>query len=149
MCRLRFLMLPAVAWFLLLAPAVSAHDLHLKAEKRQGKLYIEVWYEDDIPAEGAKIKVLRGEASVVEGTSNDRGVWTTDCPKPGTYRIVATDTGHRAEIEFVVSATEETQRAGTRKEEVAERRWIGTVSGLAALFAVVLVGRWLLRRASA
>jgi hypothetical protein len=149
MPRSRFMVPPAVASLLLFAPPAAAHDLHLKAEKREGRLYIETWYEDDLPADGAKVKVLAGDATVSEGTTNDRGVWVTDCPPPGAFRIVATDTGHRAEIEFVVSSTDPIQRAGTTKEEVTERRWVGTVSGLGVLVVVVLVSRWLLRRSTA
>src|SRR3954468_8695982 len=119
---------------LLLAPAASAPELCLKAEKRQGRLYVEAWFDNDTPAEGAKVKVLREGQTVLEGTTDERGVWTAECPPSGSYRLYATDGGgHKKEIPFVIDESSEPQRAGETKEEVSQRHLTGTVMALAVV----------------
>lgn len=128
----------------------EAHELCLKAERREGKLYVEAWYDSDTPADLAKVSVLFEGRVLIEGKTDERGVWTTECPAAGQYRIRATDGGgHKTEIDFIVATTAEPQQAGTTKEEVSQRRWTGGVLGLGIVALLVVAGRWVLRSPSA
>jgi hypothetical protein len=127
--------------------AVSAHELCLKAEKRDNRLYVEAWYDNDTPADAATVRVLLDGRVVKEGKTDERGVWTTDCPAAGKYRLRATDGGgHQAEIDFDIVASGEPQQAGTTKEEVSQRRWTGALLGLAVVGVLTLAGRWFLKQ---
>lgn len=136
-----------VTCWLALTTSAEAHKLCLKAEKRQGKLYVEAWYDDDTPADRAKIKVTQSDQLVLEGVTNERGVWSADCPPTGAYLVEANDGGgHTAHAQFVIQPTDEPQQAGETRQEVEVRRTWGVVLGLGAVALLVLAGRLFLRR---
>lgn len=137
----------ALACLLVFTPLVHAHALFLKAEKRQGKLYVEAWFDDDTPAQGATVKITQDGRLVGQGKTDERGVWTAECPPSGRYDIEATDGGgHRTHVIFTILESSSPQHAGTSHEAVAERRTTGLMVGLAAVAMLMIAGRWWLRR---
>jgi nickel transport protein len=58
------------------------------------RLRVEAYYEDDTPADDAKVTVLQGETVVAEGKTDDKGVWSCPLPPPGSYRVKVLSVGH-------------------------------------------------------
>ena len=68
------------------------------------RLRVEAYYDDGTPAQEAKVTVRRADQVVVEGRTDDKGVWTCPRPEPGTYTVRVVSVGHAADPETVVVA---------------------------------------------
>ena len=98
---MRFLLL--IITLLVGSSPAFAHRLLVAPPKVDGdRLRVEAYYQDDTPAQEAKVIILLGDEVVVEGTTDEKGVWTGPCPKPGTYTVRVVSTGHRADATLVV-----------------------------------------------
>jgi nickel transport protein len=90
--------LPLLVTALLLTGTSSAfaHRLHVDPKIVGDQLRVEAYYDDDTPAQDARITVRAGDVTVAEGRTDDKGVWT--CPKPtgGKYTVRAESVGHAA-----------------------------------------------------
>ena len=75
------------------SPAL-AHRLHVEAKLTDDHVRVEAYYDDDTPAQEAKITVRLGDQLIAEGRTDDKGVWTCPLPKPGAYTIRAQSAGH-------------------------------------------------------
>jgi hypothetical protein len=144
--------------FLLLAcPAmVFAHAIGLDVKPIGERVRVEAYYDDDTPAQGAKVTVRDGEQrTVAEGRTDDQGVWTFAKPKPGKYTVVVdAGDGHAARKSHVVdgeeSPTAEKITNGPAREDFTSpaQRVGWTLVGLAAIAGLTLLA-WLVRRKSA
>ncbi|MFO0849726.1 MAG: hypothetical protein U0871_14415 [Gemmataceae bacterium] len=89
-------------------PATApAHKLEVVAKlppDAPAVLRVEVGYDDDTPAEGAKVTLTdRAGAVVATGTTDERGVCTLVRPAAGGYTLTADDgAGHRATLPLEV-----------------------------------------------
>jgi nickel transport protein len=90
------------ALFLCASPA-SAHRMIVDPRSKGDQLHVEVFYEDDTPAQQAKVIVLNGDQLVAEGRTDEKGVWNCPKPPPGTYLVKAESLGHAAKATLVVS----------------------------------------------
>ena len=137
----------ALSILCLAASPTFAHRLHVSSPTPVGpNLRVEAYYDDNTPAQEARIAVKSGETIVVEGKTDERGVWTFPLPAPGNYTVTAESTGHTAKEQFFVGVGEASQVADA--EEVAREReektrtpWLGLGVGWAAIGA--LSGLWL------
>jgi hypothetical protein len=77
------------------SPAL-AHRLHVDSWVVGETVRIEAFYDDGTPAQEAKITLKLGGQLVAEGRTDDKGVWTSPRPKPGTYTVRAESIGHAA-----------------------------------------------------
>src|SRR4051794_2601266 len=92
---MRLSLLIAVA--ILAGPApVFAHRLHVEPKATGDQIRVDVFYDDDTPAQEAKVTIRLGDRTVAEGRTDDKGVWTCPRPKPGTYTVWAESVGHAA-----------------------------------------------------
>lgn len=91
-----------------------AHKLIVDPRIKGERLHVEAFYEDETPAQQAKIIVLNGDTVVAEGRTDEKGVWS--CPKPfaGTYLVKAESLGHAAKETLVIA--EPKSNAGTTSE---------------------------------
>lgn len=90
------LALLAAAGALLLPGRADAHDLRARVDAAADPIRVEAGYDDDAPAEGAKVTVTDAAGAVVaQGATDDRGVWSFSRPGPGRYTIVVESAGHR------------------------------------------------------
>src|SRR5207253_838324 len=104
--RLLVLAMVAVAVALFAAPQAQAHDLKAKVEVRAEVIYVEAGYDDESPAQEAKVTLTDAAGNeIARGKTDDRGVWTYPRPAPGTYTLVVTEVGHRFKTEIVVPET--------------------------------------------
>lgn len=143
--RTRFLVLVAITAVALSPAPASAHDLRLVVKlppDAPGVLVLETGFDDDTPAEEAKIVVTDASGAVVaEGKTDERGVCRLTRPGPGAYTATAEAYGHKDRVPFeIVGAAVEGEYRGWRPD-----RTTGLVVGVGGL----LVGSgayWWFRR---
>lgn len=87
---------------LLSALPVFAHRLQVEPLIKGDKLHVEAFYDDNSPAQQAKITVLNGDTVVAEGRTDEKGVWECAKPMPGTYLVKAESLGHAAKATVIV-----------------------------------------------
>src|SRR5262245_50742102 len=141
----RLLVLVAATLAVALSPGqAAAHALTLvvKFPPDSPDVTVETGFDDDTPAEGAKVVVTAADGSVVaEGKTNEKGVYKFAKPKPGRYTATVESIGHRDSVEFEVAGTAEEYR-GWRLDPV-----LGLAIGVVGLLGGS-VGYWWLRRKS-
>lgn len=79
--------------------SAAAHDLKADVNPALDPIRVEAGYDDDTPADGARVSVLDAQGSTIAaGQCDERGVWQFAKPGPGRYRIVVEQAGHRDEV---------------------------------------------------
>lgn len=119
-----------------------AHDLRVVVKLLPEVVRVEAGYDDDTPAEGAKVTISNAAGVVVaEGKTDDRGV--CDLPKlgAGQYTAKVESMGHADTVAFEVSGDVGGEFAGYRMSKPLA---IGI--GVGGLLAVSAGFWWLLRR---
>jgi nickel transport protein len=102
---MRLPLLIAAAIFAGPTPAF-AHRLHVDPRPAGDQIRVEVFYDDDTPAQDAKVTIRLGDDLIAEGRTDDKGVWTCPRPQPGTYTVRAESVGHAATETLVVAERE-------------------------------------------
>jgi hypothetical protein len=139
--RTRPLVLVAAAALALLSPGrASAHDLRLilmLPPDRPTELVVEAGFDDDTPAEGAKVTVTAADGTVIaEGRTDERGVCKFERPGPGKYTVTVESAGHRDKLVFEVG--EGDYFSGWRLDKT-----LGIALGVSGLLAASAVFWWL------
>ncbi len=91
------------------APADAfAHALGVDCTRRGAKVEVEAFYDDDSPAQQAKVQVVNAKDEIVaSGVTDAKGMWTFATPPPGKYEVrVDAGAGHRAKKTINVPAVE-------------------------------------------
>jgi hypothetical protein len=131
------------------AATAEAHGLYVHTELRGNQLRIEAWFDDDTPAEKARVKIVSGTTVIREGVTDEKGLWLTESLSPGKYQIqVDAGAGHRRDTEFNMTEKDVSGTAGPTKIEVKEQQWIGVLAGLLIITLLILFGKYLLRTTS-
>jgi hypothetical protein len=108
---------------------------------------VEAGFDDDSPAEGARVVILDAAGSeAASGKTDERGVCRLAKLSPGKYTATVESAGHRDEVRFEVAAPE---FLDAPVEYVRDRpdKTIGVVVGVGVLLAVSLAYWWVrLRR---
>ena len=95
----------AVLGILLAIPAVAkAHAIGAEARLKDGRVNVEAFYDDNTPAENAKVVVTDSEGTVVaEGKTDTSGKWSFLAPPAGKYKVaVDAGAGHRATVALTI-----------------------------------------------
>ncbi len=118
------------------------HKLCAKLDIQGDKIIVEAWYDNDIPAEKAKVTLLQQKKTLAEAMTDERGMCTFTIPPSGDYLLdISAGGGHRTEIAFALGA-ETVAEAGDTKAGVSSKRWWGaTVGVLLIVIATVLARR--------
>lgn len=88
------------------APA-RAHDLRAKLNPETDPIRVEAWFDDDTPAQQARVSVVRSTGEeVASGQTDERGVWSFAKPGPGMYRITVESVGHRDVLRLTIPGGE-------------------------------------------
>src|SRR5262245_27089417 len=114
----------SIAVMVLLSFGVSpafAHRLCVEAKVRTDHVRVEAYYDDDTPAQEAKITIHKGDAIVADECTDEKGVWTCTL-QPGHYTVSAETLGHAANdildvperATEVVQPTDDLRAANTR-----------------------------------
>ena len=140
------------ALYLLLAGAGPAfgHKLIVDPTPVGERLRVEAYYEDDTPAQSARVTVIIDGKTVAEGQTDDKGVWTCPKPAPGTYTVRVVDHGHAGKETVVIpdpnaSPPVVTADLGPPTEERSEKTrtpWGRLAIGLAVIAGLTLLWRW-------
>ena len=130
----------SISVLLLAASPALAHRLHVDAKVAGDLIRVEAFYDDDTPAQEAKITLTLGDQLAVEGRTDDKGVWTCPRPAPGTYTVRAVSVGHAAKDSHLVPEPEPTQATIEQEppaspERVKQTRtpWARLAAGLAII----------------
>lgn len=85
----------------------GAHAVGLECEVRDGRLVVQVYFDDATPARKAAVKVEDPDGKMVaEGKTDRLGVWECPVPPAGKYKVTAdAGAGHRASATVTVQAT--------------------------------------------
>lgn len=103
--RFVILLTATTAGVILVPGGAGAHDMNATVQVGAGSVRVEVFFEEDLPAERAAVRVTDAAgAEVAAGTTDERGVWTFPAPPPGEYQLRATCIGHAAAVGFMVAA---------------------------------------------
>ena len=152
--RTRFFVLLAVVLAVALVPGqASAHDLQLVVKlppESLDVLVIEAGFDDDSPAEGAKVVITDANGTmIVEATTDARGVCKLARPVPGKYTATVEALGHKDKVAFEVAGVAVSDVSPTPIEYRGWRldRTVGLAIGVGGLLALS-AGYWLLRRRS-
>jgi hypothetical protein len=127
---------------LLLLLLCIPHKLCAKLDIKADKLIVEAFYDNDIPAEKAKVTLKQQQKTLAEATTDERGLCTLAIPPAGDYLLdISAGGGHRTEVTFTIGA-ETIAEAGDSKSGVSNKRWWGaTVGVLLIVIATVLARR--------
>jgi hypothetical protein len=119
-----------------------AHRLHIDVMPTGDQVRVETYYDDNTPAQEAKITISLGDQTVAEGRTDDKGVWTCAKPAAGTYLVRAESVGHAAKETLVVEpGAQPPAAAPTATDERARRTH--TPWGRLAVGLAVIGGLWL------
>jgi len=138
----------AIALFLTGTSSAFAHRLHVDPKIVGDQLRVEAYYDDDTPAQEAKITVRSGDVTVAEGRTDDKGVWTCPRPAAGKYTVRAESVGHAATESLDIGEAAEPPAADDSKsaQRLANTRtpWRNLAMGLGLLGMVCVA--WLFTR---
>ena len=137
----------------LIAPAlVFAHGLGAEAKLKDGKIHLEVYFDDDTPARDSRVEVTDDAGKkIAEGKTDERGLWNFALPPAGKYRVVVdAGEGHRAKLTIDVPASDSNDAKGVSegpsRDEFTRMPWDRLAIGLAAIAVIGVALPWLLRR---
>jgi hypothetical protein len=106
----RFLAIGVFAFLVLaFAPACAfAHALGVDCTLRGAEVEVEAFYDDDAPAQMAKVQVVNAlDEIIASGVTDAKGRWTFAAPPPGKYEVrVDAGAGHRAKKTINVTGVE-------------------------------------------
>lgn len=124
---------------LMICGTADAHSLFVEAKTENGRVHVEVFFEEDIPAQGARVEVKDMETGdvVAAGRTDEGGVWECPEPGPGQYRVVAESAGHRAFVILNGPPPERPSRGGV---------WVRAGLGLSAIAGLCTAAWWAGRR---
>ncbi|WP_020468842.1 carboxypeptidase-like regulatory domain-containing protein [Zavarzinella formosa] len=128
---------------LLTHSSAHAHKMLATCRLTETEVLVEVYYEDDSPADGAKIQIRQGDAVLVEGRTDDTGKWTALRLASGEYVLRAEHYGHVVLEPFTVPDSNLKPEETPLKREPAGVRWarigvgIGVIVGFFAAIWVV------------
>jgi nickel transport protein len=137
----------AVAVLLAIAPTSAfAHALGVDCILRNGKVEVEVFYDDDSPAQQAKVQVVNAKDEVIaNGVTGEKGTWSFAAPPPGTYEVrVDAGAGHRAKKTIHIPTVEPadeppaavTINEGRTRAEFTRFPWVQVLIGVIVLGGV-------------
>lgn len=85
----------------LLAQQSYAHRLIVEAKPSFGSVKIEAYYfEDDTPAQNARVVLLKNDVVIQKGLTNDKGVCVLELNETGEISVRVESVGHAASTKF-------------------------------------------------
>ena len=134
-------------------PVAVRKALGLKPGMRV-EIRVEVYFDDDTPAQEARVVLLEGDRIVASGKTDERGVWNCPKPAPGLYSIKVESTGHAAteSISIEPSAIDSRQSnedSAQDREAKTRTPWIRLVLGWGVIGGLAIAwwgGRKLIHR---
>jgi hypothetical protein len=96
----------AVVVVLLAANPAAAHALGAECRLRGNKVEVEAYFDDDTPAQNAKVTVTDSHKQIIaEGRTDEAGRWSFPVPPSGEYLVlVEAGAGHSKRVKMTVPA---------------------------------------------
>lgn len=121
------------------------HKLCAKLDIQGTQLKVEAWYDNDVPADNAKVILLQQQKTLQEATTDERGMCSLAVPPPGDYLLdINAGGGHRTEIAFTIAA-EVDVTAGDSKSGIHNKRWWGATVGILLIIIATVLARRVLK----
>ncbi len=123
--------------------AAAAHDLKAVVTVTATEVKVEAGYDDDTPADGGKVMLITADGkAVADGKLDERGLWATKVPPPGSYVVVVNDIGHRDRVVFTIPEPPTAESsAGAPLPETTYSSWrLDKTLGIAIGLTVLLGG---------
>jgi hypothetical protein len=120
-----------------------AHRLHVDLKLAGDQVRVEAFYDDDTPAQEAKITVTQGDQTIAEGRTDEKGVWTCAKPAPGTYLVRAESVGHAAKDTLIVRESNQPPPSEPTSATAERARHTQTPWGRLAAGLAVIGGLWI------
>ena len=122
---------------------VFAHKLMITCRLEGDQLRVEAYYEDDTPAQEARITVSKDGVIVAEGKTDERGIWIGQRPAAGEYHLKAISAGHTASetlpVPDVSEHSPEIDIGHQHRRDSVGIQWINLGYGLLILLALAVV----------
>lgn len=121
----------------------EAHDLKAVVTVTPTEVKVEAGYDDDTPADGGKVMLTTADGkAVADGKLDERGLWATKVPPPGSYVVVVNDIGHRDRVVFTIPEPPTAESpAGAPLPETTYSSWrLDKTLGIAIGLTVLLGG---------
>ena len=136
-----FLAILAVAALLAAPQQGDAHALHVDCHLRGEKVVVEAYFDDDTPADKAKVRIVDAGGNEIAGGQTDAaGKWSMERPASGRYRVeVNAGGGHFAKQTMVIPGEGDIGAAparvseGPSRQEAARMFWPKLAVGLGAI----------------
>jgi hypothetical protein len=140
---MRLSVLLAAAVIVVLPERATAHDLIAKVKLLPDRVVVEAGFDDETPAEGARVAILNESGSeVASGRTDERGECRLSNLSRGKYKaIVEWGGGHRDEVTFEVFAPGFLD-APIEYIRARPNKTIGVVAGVGALLAISFAFWW-------
>lgn len=133
LCRGIVLVISVMCGVVLTPRESFAHGLFTSVEVRKDVVHIEVYFDEDMPAEYAKVVVTNTTGvSYGAGFANENGVFTIPLPEPGEYVVEADCEGHKVRLNFSVHGNQDSPaKFGGKPNSV-----LGLVAGVVVLLGI-------------
>jgi len=86
-------------------PALSAHQILMTVTPKEAVVRVEVYYDDETPAEQANVIVKQAGEKRLEGRTDEKGVWEFPRPADGEYQFIAESAGHLKRLNVTIGAS--------------------------------------------
>jgi len=140
---MRLSVLVAAALIVVAPGRATAHDLKAIVKLLPDSLVVEAGFDDDTPAESARVTILNDSgAEVASGRTDEKGVCRLAKLAAGKYTAIVQDpTGHRDEVPFEIAAPEFLD-APLEYVRARPNKVIGLVLGVGGLLGASLAFWW-------
>jgi nickel transport protein len=134
---------------LLLPGLALGHGIGVQATLEQGTVHLEGYFDDDTPAADARVRIETEDGQlIVEGKTDDKGLWSFPAPAPGQYRVILdAGAGHVARIRLTIPESPATSATnvseGPTRAEFTQFPWGRLVVGLGVIGLLAVGTRWL------
>ena len=136
-----------IAWALTESRAL-AHKLLVDCRVVGQELRIDVFYEDDSPADGAKIQLFVGESLLWTAKTDDDGRLMCVSPESGEYQIRAEHYGHVSQKSFEIKSGDMPSLETKEQHDLDGIRRYRYLIGLVVIGVGFGIYRWILVRKS-
>lgn len=126
----------------LVPQGAMAHALEATYKIDATAVHVEVFYDTDDVADGAKVTVVDAAGqTIAAGVTDDKGRWSFPRPAAGQYRIeVDAGLGHRKRLRVTIPiGPDDATPVQATRAELTRFPWLGLTTGLVVI-AVLGVG---------
>jgi len=118
------------------ASPAFAHRMLLTCAAEKDRVRVEVFFDDDTPAQEVTVSVTdSNQKPIAEGKTDEHGVWTFAKPAEGSYTVKASGVGHSATESLSVGGDTVAEAATSTppRDELTRTPWLKVGIGLCVI----------------